>query len=161
MGPLLVKKDTGLKCDNRGLVDAINKGSSRDEMVMHLLRCLWFFTALFNIRVTATHIHRVNNSSADMLSRNQAERFLMTNLQVSRTLTPLPPTLLFIVSPSKSDWTSPVSKTLQRNNCSNTALGIRTLTNYQPFLEQCCWNVWSGNGAMLTHLLPLLCWESA
>ena len=78
-GPLLIKKDTELKCDNRGLVDAINKGSSRDEMVMHLLRCLWFFTALFNIRVTATHIYGVNNISADMLSRNQAEHFLLTN----------------------------------------------------------------------------------
>ena len=41
-GPLLIKKDTELKCDNWGLVDAINKGSSREEMVMHLLRCLWF-----------------------------------------------------------------------------------------------------------------------
>ena len=67
-GPLLVKKDTELKCDNQGLVDAINKGSSKDEMVMHLLRCLWFFTAFFNIRVTATHIRGVDNSSADMLS---------------------------------------------------------------------------------------------
>ena len=107
-GPLLVKKDTELKCDNQGLVDAINKGSSKDEMVMHLLRCLWFFTAFFNIRVTATHIRGVDNSSADMLSRNQAECFLLTNPQASRTPTPLPPPLLLIVSPSKSDWTSPL-----------------------------------------------------
>ena len=56
VGPLLVKKDTELKCDNLGLVDAINKGSSRDKMVMHLRLCLWFFTAFFNIRVTTTHI---------------------------------------------------------------------------------------------------------
>ena len=107
-GPLLVKKDTELKCDNQGLVDAVNKGSSKDEMVMHLLRCLWFFTAFFNIRVTATHIRGVDNSSADMLSRNQAECFLSTNPQASRTPTPLPPPLLLIVSPSKSDWTSPL-----------------------------------------------------
>ena len=105
-GPLLVKKDAELKCDNLGLVDAINKGSSKDDMVMHLLRCLWFFTAFFNIGVTATHIWGVNNSSADMLSRNQAERYLLTNPQASRTPTPLPPPLLLIVSPLKSDWTS-------------------------------------------------------
>ena len=107
-GPLLVKKDAKLKCDNLGLVDAINKGSSKDDMVMHLLRCLWFFTAFFNIGVTATHIRGVNNSSADMLSRNQAERYLLTNPQASRTPTPLPTPLLLIVSPSKSDWTSPL-----------------------------------------------------
>ena len=104
-GPLLIKKDTELKCDNRGLVDAINKGSSRDEMVMHLFRCLWFFTAFFNIRVTATHLHGVNNSSADMLSRNQAEHF---PLDQSPGIPPLPPPLLLIVSPSKSDRTSPL-----------------------------------------------------
>ena len=64
--------------------------------------------SLFNIKVTATHIHGVNSSSADMLSRNQAEHLLMTNPQASRTPTPLPPPLLLIVSLSQSDWTSPV-----------------------------------------------------
>ena len=52
-GPLLSKKHTEFHCDNQSLVDAINKDSSKDEMVMHLLRCLWFFTAIFNIRITA------------------------------------------------------------------------------------------------------------
>ena len=48
-GPLLTKKTTVFQCDNRSVVDAINKGSSKDAMVMHLLRCLWFFTAIFDI----------------------------------------------------------------------------------------------------------------
>ena len=106
-GPLLSKKHTEFHCDNQSLVDAINKGSSKDEMVMHLLRCLWFFTAIFNIRITATHIPGVTNTAADMLSRNQASNFLMANPQASPIPTPLPPPLLLILSPSKLDWTSP------------------------------------------------------
>jgi len=38
-GPLLPRKILGFKCD-QGVVDAINKGSSKETVVMHLLRCL-------------------------------------------------------------------------------------------------------------------------
>ena len=55
-GPLFSKRSIELHCNNKSLVDAINKGSSRDETVMHLLRCLWFFTAIFNIKITTSHI---------------------------------------------------------------------------------------------------------
>ena len=105
-GPLLSKRSIEFHCDNRSLVDAIKKGSSRDDMVLHLLRCLWFFTAIFNIKITTSHIPGVSNSSADMLSRNQAKDFLVANPQASQRPTPLPPSLLLIVSPSKLDWTS-------------------------------------------------------
>ena len=71
-GPLLAKKSTVFQCDNQGLMQAINKGSSRDLMVMHLLRCLWFFTAFFDMQIMATHIPGAANNSADMLSRNLA-----------------------------------------------------------------------------------------
>ena len=36
------------QCDNTGVVAAVQKGSSKDDLVMHLLRCLWFFTAYFD-----------------------------------------------------------------------------------------------------------------
>ena len=39
---LLVNKHMQFQCDNLSLVAAINKGSAKDTMVMHLLRCLWF-----------------------------------------------------------------------------------------------------------------------
>ena len=41
-GPLLKQRSTEFHCDNQGLVAVINKGSSKDAVVMHLLRCLWF-----------------------------------------------------------------------------------------------------------------------
>ena len=37
MGPTVDKERFELKYDNWGLVDAINKGFSRDKIVMHLL----------------------------------------------------------------------------------------------------------------------------
>ena len=55
-GPLLSRKRIELQCDNQGLVSAINKRSAKDPIVMHLLHCLWFFTALFDIDATAIHI---------------------------------------------------------------------------------------------------------
>ena len=105
-GPLFSKRSIKFHCDNRSLVDAINKGSSRDEMVMHLLRCLWFFTAIFNIKITTSHIPGVSNSSADMVPRNQAKDFLVANAQASQRPTLLPPSLLLIMSPSKLNWIS-------------------------------------------------------
>ena len=37
---------------------------------MHLLRCLWFFVAYFDITISATHLPGVTNVTADHLSRN-------------------------------------------------------------------------------------------
>ena len=68
------------QCDNQSLVLAINKGSSKDSIVMHLLRCLWFIKASFDIHITATHLPGIhNNAAAYMLSRDQGEEFLATH----------------------------------------------------------------------------------
>ena len=75
----LVSKQRVELCDNRSLVDTITKGSSKENMVMHLLRSLWFFTAVFDIEITASHISGVQNAAANLLSRNQLERFLAMN----------------------------------------------------------------------------------
>ena len=45
----LTKKPVLILCDNLNLVNAINKGSSKDLMVMQLLQSPWFFTAYFDI----------------------------------------------------------------------------------------------------------------
>ena len=42
---------------------------------MHLLQCLWFFAAYFDIKITAFHIPGVLNTAADKLSRNQSRSF--------------------------------------------------------------------------------------
>ena len=113
-GPLLTKKTTVFQCDNHSVINAINKGSSKDAVVMHLLRCLWFFTAIFDIQIIVKHIPGVTNTSADMLSRNQMTQFLAAHPQALHIPTPLPSSLLHIASPSKLDWTSPLFLQLLR-----------------------------------------------
>ena len=66
-GPRLSKHHINFKCDNANLVIAINKGSSRDKFVMHLLRFLWFFVAHFAIHVTASHLPGLISITADHL----------------------------------------------------------------------------------------------
>jgi len=106
-GPLLTRRHVEFYCDNLSLVEAINKGSSKDLMVMHLLRCLWFFQALFDISIHVSHIPGVQNCAADMLSRNQVPKFLQLYPQSSPAPTSIPPSLIQIVSPRQLDWTSP------------------------------------------------------
>ena len=103
---LLSKQRLKFRCDNHSLVDAITKGSSKEEMVMHLLRNLWFFTAVFDIEITASHIPGVQNTAADLLSRNQLERFLVMNPLASKKPTPIGPLLAVLISPTQPDWTS-------------------------------------------------------
>ena len=102
-GPLLQESSTKFHCDNQGLVASINKGSSKDTMVMHLLRCQWFFTAAFDIHITAIHIAGKTNNAADMLSRNQTAKFLKAYPDMPAFPTPVPPSILYLVSPQKLD----------------------------------------------------------
>jgi len=106
-GSKLSRRRVQFKCDNLALVQAINKGSSKDNMVMHLLRCLWFFTAYFDISITATHLPGVLNTSADMLSRNQLCQFHHLHPDTSFVPAFLPPSLLSLICPHQLDWTSP------------------------------------------------------
>ena len=89
--PLLKQRSTEFYCNNQGLVAAINKGSSKDAVVMHLLRCLWFFNAVFEINITATDIAGKLNNAADVLSRNQAAKFLKAYPHMLISPTPLAP----------------------------------------------------------------------
>jgi len=57
-GPLLEKQRITLQCDNLSLVNSINKGTARQALVMHLLRNLWYFTAYYDIALTATGHHQ-------------------------------------------------------------------------------------------------------
>ena len=57
-GPQFAGHTTLFQCDNLGLVVAINKGSSKDKIVMHLLRSLWFFVATFDIH-TVTRLESI------------------------------------------------------------------------------------------------------
>ena len=124
-GPLFKQRSTEFNCDNQGLAAAINKGLSKDTMVMHFLKCLWFFTAAFDIHITPTHITGKINNTADMLSRNQAAKFLKAHPHMLTIPTPFPPSFLHLVSPQMLDWTSPKFHRLFR----------KTYLHVQQYLE--------------------------
>jgi len=94
-GSTLSRHRIEFKCDNLALVKAINKGSFKDNMVMHLLRYLWFFAAYFDISITACHLPGILNTSTNMLSRNQMHQFFQLHPEES-----FPQLLLQLISPT-------------------------------------------------------------
>ena len=64
------------QCDNMAVVVVINSGRSRDKVIMHLLRCMFFVVAQLDIQIHATHLPGVENIAADSLSRNRISDFL-------------------------------------------------------------------------------------
>ena len=106
-GPYLKKNAVLLQCDNLSLVTAINKGACKDILVMHLLRCMWFFVAHFDISIMAKHLPGKDNTAADKLSRNNTDQMFLSQAGLSSLPTPLPPAIHRIISPKGPDWLSP------------------------------------------------------
>ena len=90
-GTQLAKHSVLFQCDNMSVVLAIQKGSAKEPIVMHLLHVLWFFVAYFNIDLRIEHIAGVDNCAADMLSRNNMTDFFLFCPQASWIPTSLPP----------------------------------------------------------------------
>ena len=55
------------RCDNSAVVAVLNRRTSRDSELMHLLRCLIFFEAKFSFRMVSAHIVGSQNTLADQL----------------------------------------------------------------------------------------------
>ena len=91
------------ECDNSSVVSAVNKHYTREHNAMHLLRCLWFFVAHFDIDIKCRHIPGVNNYTADHLSRNN----FSLHPQAHHQATILPQPLLQMLEVGGPDWTSP------------------------------------------------------
>jgi len=70
-------------CDNSAVVAIINQGSSRDQDIMHLRRCLAFLEAKFEFHICTSHIKVGDNTCADALSRNNLPLFTSLHTQAS------------------------------------------------------------------------------
>lgn len=105
-GPSMARKVVLFQCDNTAVVAAVRKGSSKDTIVMRLLRCLWFFVAHFDTCLTIEHLAGTHNIAADQLSRNNMHSFFLDNPQANQQQTPLPTELLQMVALQCPDWTS-------------------------------------------------------
>lgn len=59
-----------VQSDNMAVVHVVNAQTSREPTIMHMRRCLHFFSAHYMFRLRAVHIAGINNTAADALSRN-------------------------------------------------------------------------------------------
>ena len=104
-GPQFAKQSVYIQCDNSNVVAAIKKGSARNSMVMHLLRCLWFFVAHYDIHLIPEH--KPYNSKSFVKMSYSMHDFFLQNPQASTTPSIMHPAVLEMPSPKRLDWTSP------------------------------------------------------
>ena len=70
-GSLWKNQAIELKCDNMAVVEVLNTGKARDQMLATSARNIWLLTSMYNIDLVVTHIPGVTNVVADLLSRWQ------------------------------------------------------------------------------------------
>ena len=101
-----------VKSDNMAVVEALSKGAARDPLLMHLIRCLHFFSAKHNITLKASHIVGRLNVAADALSRDKLSLFLHSNPQAAREASQIPAPLVDMLIRQRPDWTSSSWRTM-------------------------------------------------
>ena len=103
------------RCDNAAVVAILRSGTSRHFLVMHLLRCLFFFVAYYQIYLDPVHLPGSCNEAADSLSRNNIPRFLQLVPTAQPLPTPLPAGLFEALVLKTPDWTSDAWMTVLRS----------------------------------------------
>ena len=93
-------------CDNEAVVTIVNKGTTKDTECMHLVRCLAFIKAKFNVYLVASHIKGKLNTLADALSRNCLTTFHALHPQAVGEPKGIPAPLLDLLLVQRPDWTS-------------------------------------------------------
>lgn len=102
-------------CDNMGTVAVINSGYSRVPQIMHLLRCLFFIRAFFQVSVWAVHVPGQQNCMADAISRNNLAYLFSQVPEAANRHTVIPTALLSLLVEQRPDWTSPAWTQLFKN----------------------------------------------
>ena len=62
-------------CDNQAVVAVLKGGYCKDPSLAHLLRCLFYLEAFFDITLSGKHVPGVENGAADSISRNNLPSF--------------------------------------------------------------------------------------
>ena len=98
-------------CDNAAVVAIVKSGSSKDNLVMHLVRTLFYFNARKNIHLYVEHIAGSSNL-ADSLSRNNIPLFIRQVPTAATNPTPIPVEARQLLLSQEHDWTSEIWTTL-------------------------------------------------
>ena len=96
-----------VRSDNMAVVHALTSGAAKDPLLMHLLRCLHFYTASHQIGIQARHVQGALNTAADALSRNNLSLFFNCSPQAHKDPCVVPGQLLDMLLLQRPDWTSP------------------------------------------------------
>ena len=98
------------QCDNMAVVDVIRSQKSKDPTIMHLLRCLHFICAYWEIELRVEHIPGKLNVMADAVSRNLLQ--VMETSDLERHPGVVPGELWQLVVVEKPDWLQPTWRPL-------------------------------------------------
>ena len=93
-------------CDNQAAVTVLNSGYSREPIIMHLLRCLFFIKAYYQLSLKVIHIPGKRNVVADAISRDSLSVIPVQVPAPSPSPTPIPKLLLELLVEKQPDWTS-------------------------------------------------------
>ena len=94
------------RCDNTAVVEILKSRTSRHAKIMHLVRCLHFLTAIWDINLRAEHIAGVLNTASDAISRNLMQVFRTVAPQADSSPAPVPASLWEMLVTEQPDWTS-------------------------------------------------------
>ena len=101
-------KTVRCRCDNAAVVAILKSGTSRHPLVIHLMRCLFFYVACHHLFLDPVHLPGKQNEAADRLSRDDLPRFLQLVPSAQRLPTPHPDELMQALVLRTPDWTSDV-----------------------------------------------------
>ena len=105
-------------CDNAAVVAIVKSGTSRDSLVMHLMRCLFFFTASHQLLLLPQHLPGKENTAADHLSRDALPLFLQIIPYAKEHPTALSEDLMAALVSQRPDWTSESWRAVLRSSLS-------------------------------------------
>ena len=74
-GPQWMGSSVLCHCDNESVVAVVRGGYCKDPSLAHMLRCLFFLEAKFDVVLTAAHVPGAENGVADSISRNNLHTF--------------------------------------------------------------------------------------
>ena len=94
------------RSDNEAVVWSINKNTTKDPSLLHVLRCFFFLAATFAFTYIGVHIPGKLNDAADALSRNRPHQFLSFLPQADPKATPVPEALHSLLLGQERTWTS-------------------------------------------------------
>ena len=93
------------RCNNSAVVAIINSGRCKIARAMHLMRCLSFFLARWEVTLVCRYIPGADNSTADALSRDCLSSFQRLVPDAMQEPTPIPEDLLRCLVHDTPDWT--------------------------------------------------------